>query len=486
MGKRLRTLASLLWDDAEDAESLLRDWKRQPTGCLGPGSDHQATEAKLSQKSEQSPPVPHVPALQQLPVVIEKPWLRKLVRNRDPWHWVGQLSGDVTSLPRFRDEVVPDLEQTNFAQEQIVFDLANSKLASSILSHAELCIRCVESLSFSSGCAPMIQYLKTQQKKLADAASKKAPASSVTAHQKAMVLQKGVEATREELGEPVLQIGQRCNGRYHSYLSRFLLVAFPGKQWPAALLPDIFKALSSQLRELFESGLAAQGQRYNFAVLGLKADFEFHCTSLRQSGLKRSYEHVGRAQDIPVCMECEAGFAETPFEDANANALWTRTIGRSAPWTGTPPFVQLPFDNWQSFPSRVTDFFRRDPFHVFRLGVARNFLASAILLLCNLGAFDLQGESKSVDNRLVRAWRQFELFMDAASLHVGGLRSFSKKKCTLPVERRSLGLDARARTQSSFSSGCGYSWYSFAAVVAVWARAMIFAVAVLVISLRQL
>ena len=60
--------------------------------------------------------------------------------------------------------------------------------------------------------------------------------------------------------------------------------------------------------------------------------------------------------------------------------------------------------------------------------MARNFLASAILLLCNLGAFDLRGESKSVDNRLTRAWRQLQLFMEAASLHVGGLRSFSKKK----------------------------------------------------------
>ena len=60
--------------------------------------------------------------------------------------------------------------------------------------------------------------------------------------------------------------------------------------------------------------------------------------------------------------------------------------------------------------------------------MARNFLASAILLLCNLGAFDLQGESRSVENRLVRAWRHFQLFMETASLHVGGLRSFSKKK----------------------------------------------------------
>ena len=169
--------------------------------------------------------------------------------------------------------------------------------------------------------------------------------------------------------EPVLQIGQRCNGKYHSYLTRFLLVAFPSKQWPQQLLPDIFKSLSSQLRELFETGLAVNGQRYYFGILGLKGDFEFHCTSLRDAGLKRSYEHVGRARDIPVCIECEAGFEETPMEDANANAAWTRTIGRSAPWERLPSFGQLPFDNWNSFPSRAPEFFRRDPFHVFRLGL---------------------------------------------------------------------------------------------------------------------
>ena len=112
----------------------------------GPGSEHEATQAKLCKKSEPLPLVPDVPAVkQQQPVVIEKPWLRKLVRQRDPWHWVGQLSGDVTSLPRFRDEVVRDLEKTNFAEEAIVFDLVNSKLASSILSHAELCIRSISS-----------------------------------------------------------------------------------------------------------------------------------------------------------------------------------------------------------------------------------------------------------------------------------------------------------------------------------------------------
>ncbi|OLP92440.1 hypothetical protein AK812_SmicGene25753 [Symbiodinium microadriaticum] len=421
MAKRVRSLASVLWDDDEDVDALLLEWKK-PDNPLTVRS-----KAKLVvDNSDDVPERPEIHPVLKLDLVVEKPGLLKLRRTRDPWYWLQQVSQEVKGLPRLQQEVIHDLERTQFANGAIVFDLPTSSLASSILSHAELCIRCTEALSFCSGCAPMLQYMKSQKKK--DDTSKKAPASSVTAHQRAMVLQKGVEATREELGEPVLQTGQRCNGKYHSYLTRFLLAAFPSKQWPQELLSDLIRALSSQLRELFNTGLLVNGRRYYFGILGLKGDFEFHCTCLRDAGLKRSYEHVGRAQDIPVCIECEAGFPDTPMEDANVGAAWTRTIGKSAPWERLPSFGQVPFDNWCSFPSRAPEFFRRDPFHVFRLGVARNFLASAILLLCNLGAFDLQGESRSVENRLVRAWRHFQLFMETASLHVGGLRSFSKKK----------------------------------------------------------
>ena len=61
-------------------------------------------------------------------------------------------------------------------------------------------------------------------------------------------------------------------------------------------------------------------------------------------------------------------------------------------------------------------------------GIARNFLASIILLFCSLGFFDIPGESRALDSRLARAWRQFELFLDAMQLHVNTLRSFTKKK----------------------------------------------------------
>ena len=51
-----------------------------------------------------------------------------------------------------------------------------------------------------------------------------------------------------------------------------------------------------------------------------------------------------------------------------------------------------------------------------------------MILLANMGVFDLVDASKSLDNRLVRAWKHFELFLAGEKLHVGGLRSFSRQK----------------------------------------------------------
>ena len=59
--------------------------------------------------------------------------------------------------------------------------------------------------------------------------------------------------------------------------------------------------------------------------------------------------------------------------------------------------------------------------------MARNFLASTILLLCNLGAFDLVGESVSVDNRLVRAWKQFQFFWRQRLCMLGACEASAKK-----------------------------------------------------------
>ena len=57
-------------------------------------------------------------------------------------------------------------------------------------------------------------------------------------------------------------------------------------------------------------------------------------------------------------------------------------------------------------------------------------MASSIILLASFGRFDAgdAGESQSMESRLDRAWMHFQLYLETAKLHVGGLRRFSRAK----------------------------------------------------------
>ena len=65
---------------------------------------------------------------------------------------------------------------------------------------------------------------------------------------------------------------------------------------------------------------------------------------------------------------------------------------------------------------------------MFRLGIARNFLASALILLCYDGRYDFATDSKAVVERLARAWASFTLWCQACGKSPASMRSFSREK----------------------------------------------------------
>ena len=162
-------------------------------------------------------------------------------------------------------------------------------------------------------------------------------------------------------------IAQKLNSKNNSFLTKFLIFAFPSKKYKRQpnLLISLHEAASKNLAEVCKHGLMAKGERFYAAILGYKADFEYHA---KFGSLERSYMHAGRTQQLGVCHECWAGTPDIPFEDPSTRALWTDTVCASFPWKETPPFKHIPFEAWESLPSRAPQFYRRDPFHVFRLG----------------------------------------------------------------------------------------------------------------------
>lgn len=222
----------------------------------------------------------------------------------------------------------------------------------------------------------------------------------------------------------------RLNSKHNSYLTHFLLFAFPSKKYKAmpGLLQAMLEVMSLDMATACSDGLVSGGQHYRFAILGMKGDLEYHA---KTGVLNRSYQNVGHKNPIPCCHECWAGAPTVPFEDFTHDANWKGTLYTDAPWATSPPFHHLPFEDWNS--GKAARFFKGDPFHIFRLGIARNFIASAVLFLAFDGFFDSEGDGVSVDARLSRAWSSFSLWCETMRQTTSGIRSFSKEKFHFPT-----------------------------------------------------
>eukprot|EP00438_Fugacium_kawagutii_P009614 Skav215640 [mRNA] locus=scaffold736:247242:248783:- [translate_table: standard] len=227
-------------------------------------------------------------------------------------------------------------------------------------------------------------------------------------------------------------MAQRLNHKHNSYLTHFLIFAFPPKKYKKTpgLLFSLLECVSKNLRDACCDGVSVGGTVYHVAILGMAGDMEHHA---KTGLLTRSYKNVGHKNSIPCCHECEAGGPHAPFEEVGTMPQWVSTIYRSPPWSETPPFKHIPFDaaGWDS--GAASRFFKRDAFHIFRLGIGRNFAGSTIVLLCLEGVFDYDGDGgRGLDERLTRAWNSFSLWCDASHLRPAAMRSFSKEMLHMP------------------------------------------------------
>ena len=174
--------------------------------------------------------------------------------------------------------------------------------------------------------------------------------------------------------DPAHPHAQRLSNRHGSYLSKFLVFAFPSKKYKAmpCLLTAMHKVACTDLADICSRGILLSGTRYFFAVTGYKADLEYHGKVVNYN---RNYLNLGKIREIGCCPECAAGTPGTPFEDIAVDAVWTSTTCQDLPWNSPPPVTDLEFDSWDSLPTKAPLFFRRDTFHIFRHGSLVSILA---------------------------------------------------------------------------------------------------------------
>ena len=215
------------------------------------------------------------------------------------------------------------------------------------------------------------------------------------------------------------------NARGITYNTRFLFTVLPKKSYTGKCAPahtEFLNIMADEACKLMFDGINVNGIRYFPICLGVKGDAPSH---VKVGGLKRSFQNLGK--DLGCCFECLAGRPGVPFEDTSPNAAWEATVGVEAPWSEPGPLLKIP-----ALPFNPQSFYMRDPFHTFKQSLGGHFVASAIILLCELGYWP--GQGNSVDARLDRAYLDFAFYVkhEFAGKHVAHIKHFTKALMHFP------------------------------------------------------
>lgn len=183
------------------------------------------------------------------------------------------------------------------------------------------------------------------------------------------------------------------------------------------MLIELLELLSGQLRSLFFDVITSHQRGYCAAVVGAKGDLKWYT---KVAFLDRSFEHQGRIRDIACCHECRAGTpnAGWPWEDLSENPSWAPTRWQQRPWSRRPPMSSVPFTTTLAEERQ----YKRDIFHITKLGIYRDLTGSCICFLARRGFFGGDGDFAQ---KLNSAHGAFLLYCKA-SCKTPALRYFSR------------------------------------------------------------
>ena len=221
------------------------------------------------------------------------------------------------------------------------------------------------------------------------------------------------------------------NFKEHSFLSRFLLWVVPCELYKThpGLIPFIMGKISKELRTLFLQGVVVQNQTWTFAIAGMKGDSKWHNS---MGNFVRHFGTKGRKRSLLMCYECLAGSDSRPYEDVSFSPSWKDSVYTTRPWDVPPPVSIIPHDSMAG--ERL---FKRDIFHIMKLGCMRHYVGSVLVSLIAWNYFRIlpaPAEGNSADVQLQRAFGHFRLWCHTFS-KTPSLRSFSRRLFNWPNYR---------------------------------------------------
>ena len=211
---------------------------------------------------------------------------------------------------------------------------------------------------------------------------------------------------------------QALNLRGHCFLNKLLVFLLPNDWYKDTdLLDRMIERVCLEVRQLYYEGVHACGRYWHCAILGFKGDLQWYA---KVSKLTRCFNRLSDMGPKAMCHECLAGEEGKEFEDANESPCWKDSTYCQRPWNDAPSLTRIPFDT--AAPEKVL---RRDVFHNTKLGIYRDFTASAVLLLCEMRCFHDPAGRNSRGHLLQRAHGHFRLY--CLSVHrPAALHSFTK------------------------------------------------------------
>ena len=174
------------------------------------------------------------------------------------------------------------------------------------------------------------------------------------------------------------------NGKGTTLRTRFLITCLPKAAYTkqkSGNFTKLFEQVAEEATELLESGIKVGRTNYFFALVAVKGD----APALAKAGnFTRNFQRLGN----PICWECLAGDPRYPFEDCRPRPSYEASIHTIRPWQTPPPLSYIP-----GCPEAPERLFQRDPFHVYKQSIGGSYVASCIVLLSELGYYDVPGQN---------------------------------------------------------------------------------------------
>lgn len=208
----------------------------------------------------------------------------------------------------------------------------------------------------------------------------------------------------------------------HSMLHRWPLFIIPSDIHHAhpAAMKQLLEIVAREFRQLFFEGVTISGRTYNFAIVAAKGDLKW----FSKIALQRSWENQGRVRDIPCCHECLGGQVGVPWDDMLSDRPnWSRTRFVARPWSDLPCMLPIPY--CRLAPERM---YKRDPFHLTKVGIYRDVVGSIVCYLAMKGYF---GHVGTFDSKLCNAHSAFQLYCRTVKKNPA-LRTFTRRLFMIP------------------------------------------------------